>query len=786
MTPSTLKEHIVVFANAGDNAAVTETILAASGKVILRSGAHSFIFSLDKPDAGIKALLPAGAALLGTNDQLPAYLSLPEQRNIRAFRLRKSAQFVDAKLHRPFEGKQWGTDGLEAPRLTDELEAPILQTVTADAAPKPNNTRLINDTAVGIVIVGGTGDYAISEAEKDNIVAEVQEGLTWLGSQEDDANVSWVFDVKDVTLNNVTPWSGARWSGMPENFYKGIDAAFVRKDNGKLYMFKGNQYVRFSAVANGVDEGYPKPIAGNWPGLPASFNAGIDAVIWRQSNDKIYFFKGSEYCRFSKVSEGVDPGYPKPIAEQWPGMPNDFNEGIDAALMNEGNGKIYLFKKGQYVRFSSVAAGVDSGYPKPIKDNWKGVPDSYHEGINAALWRDSNDKIYLFKNGRMNGSYVQISNLDSGVDDGYPKPIGLSGAEAEAQWRDPALAKLGYEEGDTGKDKFIADLRTTHETQWSYCLFFTKWPTTWFGYAGGGRVVMRYMDFSQAAHPNMDRVISHETGHIFGCPDEYDDSGCDCGKESGRFFKEPNNNCAHCEPDLNLPCVMRSNSPAMCPHTPWHLGWGAFMTGINAALWRRDVGKIYMFSNHKYLRITDVSAGHDEGYPTNISAGWKGLPATFRQGIDAALWREDNAKAYLFKGNQYVRFSTISDGVDPGYPRSIADHWPGLPASFQQGIDAAFWRESNGKIYMFKGSQYVRISNVSEGVDPGYPRSIAGNWNGLPASYATGIDAVLMRWDNHKIYFFKGKRYVRYDDAGAMVDPGYPTTINGNWFPFPR
>ena len=114
------------------------------------------------------------------------------------------------------------------------------------------------------------------------------------------------------------------------------------------------------------------------------------------------------------------------------------------------------------------------------------------------------------------------------------------------------------------------------------------------------------------------------------------------------------------------------------------------------------------------------------------------------------------------QGQPVCAIHNVADGVDAGYPKTIASGWPGLPASFQQGIDAALWRESNGKIYFFKGSQYVRFSNVSDGVDAGYPKPIAGNWNGLPASFTSGIDAALMREDNHKIYFFKGRRYVRY------------------------
>jgi len=803
-------EHLVAFDDDIDQAAALEAIESAGARVLHRIDDKTLIVATRMPTAELSEALPSGARVI---DPDAKEIGDPNQQVVlEAFRLRGSESFREAKKNRPHAGTDWGEEGLQEPDVPDADEprgrtgpeddnpGPAADTaahVLADeevrekaAAAKvtlPTNERLINDVAVGIVIVDGTGDFAISADEETNIAAEVQEGLTWLGNNEPDAKVTWVWDVRKTTVT-MTPWQGARWPGMPENFYKGIDAAFVREDNAKLYMFKGNQYVRFTSVAGGVDSGYPKPIAGNWPGLPATFQSGIDAVLWRKSNGAVYMFKGGEYVRFTTVGGGVDPGYPKPIADGWPGLPADFQSGIDAALMRKDTNQIYFFKGDQYVRFSNVSAGVDAGYPKPIAGNWKGVPDRYTEGIDAALWRDSNGKIYLFKNGRFYGTYVRISNVSDGVDAGYEDgvPIGLNTAEAEALWRDPALTQLGFSTGDAGRDELVADLQGDHDTQWAYVGFYTKHPTTWFAYASGRRTVIRYSDFSIGAVPNLDRIVAHETGHIFGCPDEYASSNCTCGNAAGRFFSQPNNNCANCDPDPAVPCIMRSNSPSMCDNTPWHLGWGAFLTDIDAALWRADNSKIYLFSGSKYLRITDVSAGRDSGYPRNIAGSWPGLPATFQSGIDAALWRNSNGKVYLFKGSQYVRFSNVSDGVDAGYPKSIADGWPGLPASFQAGIDAAVLRESNGKIYFFKGNQYVRFSNVSDGVDAGYPKPIAGNWIGLPASFGSNLGAALMRRDNNKIYFFKGTRYVRHDDATNTTDAGYPQYINTNWFPFPK
>lgn len=284
---------------------------------------------------------------------------------------------------------------------------------------------------------------------------------------------------------------------------------------------------------------------------------------------------------------------------------------------------------------------------------------------------------------------------------------------------------------------------------------------------------------------NIDRVFAHETGHVFNAPDEYAKSGCDCGGEWG-YFGTPNLNCANCADGGSVACIMRSNSWAMCKFTPGHYGWGAFATGIDAALWRRSVGKIYLFSDDYYVRFSSVSAGVDPGYPRKIEGNWPGLPASFNTGIDAALMNDGNGRIYFFKGERYVRFSKVSGGVDPGYPKPIKGNWPGLPAEFQQGIDAALWRKSNGRIYFFKGTQYVRFSAGGAKVDAAYPKPIKGNWPGLPGNFNGGIDSVLMRWSNGKIYFFKDREYVRYSSVGHGVDPGYPALINGSWLPFPE
>ena len=113
----------------------------------------------------------------------------------------------------------------------------------------------------------------------------------------------------------------AQFSGL---IYPGPVAPSCIWPNGKAYFFKGKQYLRYDVVADHVDPGYPRPIAGNWPGM---WPEKIDAAICWPGNGKAYFFKGDQYLRYDIAADKVDAGYPKPIAGNWPGF---WPGGLDA------------------------------------------------------------------------------------------------------------------------------------------------------------------------------------------------------------------------------------------------------------------------------------------------------------------------------------------------------------------------------------------------------------------------------------------------------------------------
>lgn len=66
-----------------------------------------------------------------------------------------------------------------------------------------------------------------------------------------------MYDCKAVSINEA-PWRNAPWAGLPREMYQqSIDAVLWRESNGKIYMFSGPNYVRLTGYT--ADAGYPKP-----------------------------------------------------------------------------------------------------------------------------------------------------------------------------------------------------------------------------------------------------------------------------------------------------------------------------------------------------------------------------------------------------------------------------------------------------------------------------------------------------------------------------------------------
>merc|ERR1712032_1773403 len=143
-----------------------------------------------------------------------------------------------------------------------------------------------------------------------------------------------------------------------------------------------------------------------------------------------------------------------------------------------------------------------------------------------------------------------------------------------------------------------------------------------------------------------------------------------------------------------------------------------------------------------------------------------------------AIVKTGDSNSYIFRGDSYWKLT--ADSVAPGYPRKIAQDWPGLPSN----LDAGFTWAKTKSTYFFKGNQYwkfhpERKPHVREDI---YPKKIS-SWD-LPS----GIDAAL-QWNNGRTYFFKKGQYWRFNDREFTIDranPPFPRDASHWWFGCPK
>jgi hypothetical protein len=181
----------------------------------------------------------------------------------------------------------------------------------------------------------------------------------------------------------------------------------------------------------------------------------------------------------------------------------------------------------------------------------------------------------------------------------------------EAPWRNPAMQQLGFEASFAGVQAYVEALRRRLNTTSAYCAFFTKYPLRHFAYASinGPRLVMHYNNDGWGPD-NIDRVFAHETGHIFGAPDEYAASNCTCGGEWG-FLRQPNANCATCAPGGGVDCIMKQNTWQMCDYTPLHLGLDVkvpLVRELSPNVAAKELREVFLQPFSKRVNLSDKGA----------------------------------------------------------------------------------------------------------------------------------------------------------------------------------
>lgn len=161
------------------------------------------------------------------------------------------------------------------------------------------------------------------------------------------------------------------WPALEIPGFDAVDAVIkgtqIKSDDekdlsNKLFLFKGDQCVRLDIETNQIEDGYPKPIAEEWPGV--TFER-IDAILPVDS-ETIYFFMEKQYISYNPVKRQAESGYPKQISARWDGIAFDK---IDAAFLRE-DGRAYFFRRDEYILYDTVKHRTEWVYPKFLVGNY--------------------------------------------------------------------------------------------------------------------------------------------------------------------------------------------------------------------------------------------------------------------------------------------------------------------------------------------------------------------------------------------------------------------------------
>ena len=209
-----------------------------------------------------------------------------------------------------------------------------------------------------------------------------------------------------------------------------------------------------------------------------------------------------------------------------------------------------------------------------------------------------------------------------------------------------------------------------------------------------------------------------------------------------------------------------------------------FNSGVDAATTLPD-GFTYLFKGNFFIRFKNGVTSFSPRWPVLFKERFGNLPAKFGQGFDSFLCLKTFGHSYATKFSEYIRFkSTNSPAISNGYPASLQAGW-GVSSDFSIGFDSSV-QLPNGLTYVTKKDSFVKYSdNSASSVNSGYPKKLdSGEWGNLPGNFKSGFDAMTV-FQNKKLYVFKGSQYIRYSHFPS-IDSRYPLPIKGNWGDIPQ
>lgn len=570
----------------------------------------------------------------------------------------------------------------------------------------------------------------------------------------------------------------AQWARVRNNIERtGVVDAAMLDGSGRMYLFSGDQYYRYSAPDQPfVDETYPRRLAGNWAqegagySLPDGFAGGISAAL-RTGDGAILMFSGQSYARVDTT-----PAQPRSNSQDWGVVRNEIQaQNVVTAAFVDPAGKTYVFGGDQFVRYTGTAYDfVDEGFPLKISTRWPSLPDSFRRDINAALlFRSPVDnvlRLYLFKG----DSYVRFSTGDfTQIDAGYPQPL-KHATQVEGNWF-RGLA-VHQPDNNSNHDEDVATVEAT------YVDTFGGQPriNVFYRHPGGDQWRREFRNGNWLAPTRMDSITDYlpftRLDAAFVATD-------------GTLYAFSGNQYASRPPaggPLTAPAQIR---------TRWARVFNQFadLGRVDACLAMPD-GRTYLFCARQFIKYTGALRPGaadffvDEGYPLRIDPNWpnQGVPVALVAEFQAAgydLCRDATGQIHFFNGTRYVVSGTAGDVV-------LTSRWGKVENRFKDldRVDAAY-RAENSKLYLFCDTQYTRYSGALQPgspefyADEGYPRHVTTGWSSegvgiaMPAQW-NALGSAVFR-DAQQTYVFSGATFTSSQmPTPALVIPQWAKVRN--------
>jgi hypothetical protein len=580
-----------------------------------------------------------------------------------------------------------------------------------------------------------------------------------------------------------------RWGVLGPVLVDGVvDSAFVGLD-GMTYLFSGGKYVRYSGADYSVaDLGHPRRIASDWGGLR---QVGASFVL-----DGATHLFGAGGLLFSLPVEHEPDLAAGTVSRALRELLQEHGIAVDGSVTGASPEWRLRAEQGirlvlrrvtdeievhadpeqdvQYhVRYSTRAYAVpDTGYPRPLADNWWNLPDDGFATVDA-VFTGQDDRTYLFSGAR----YVVFDNKRRWWSE--PRPLGDRWDSLPFDRVDAAFV------GKDGKTYVFSGTRFVRYSGDDYTGLDDRYPAP--NTAFWGNVVNGI-----ARHGRVDATLVLDSAtYLFSGSQYVRYDGADTTtvadgypRSIGALGSEPR--------FAGLPAALTGPvEAAFADRRTAYLVVDGRCHAVSDALHRRyeDVGdvrcgfiedgSVLVEGAEGWQRLSALEGATVTGTPVRPRV-LRTAPVGFRTGLDAVL-RGVDGNTYLFKGR-----SCFDVGLDREYP--LAEDWGRGRNTITQDnrVDAAFVGR-DGRTYVFSGDQFVVYegSRVADAHIVGEPRPIAEHWAGL-----TGVTLAYVRGD--LTYVFEQpdaegvQRYLVFSGADySRPDEGYPLNADATFWDIP-